>query len=879
MDNSDKIIKEDSLVLREIKLREKAILDNIPDIAWLKDKQGRFIMANEQFCKACGYKLEDLIGKTDLDIWPLDLAQSYMQDDQEVIKSKKRKCVQERLSDVEGKIAWIETVKTPIFDEDDKIIGTTGIARDITKRKLMEEKIEDVRAELELRVKVRTAELTSSNEELRKEMRLVEETKSKLLDMGNFLNGVFNSIQDGLCVLDTEMNVLRVNPAMEKWYAYSMPLVGKKCYQAYHQRDKPCDSCPVLETFGTYKAAHCISPLEDKDKKIVGYFDLFSFPMFDKNNEKLIGVIEYVRDVTEHRENEIHMQQALSLLHATLEACADGILVVDFNGKVVSSNQRFLDLWQIPPDLMSDQDDKKLLDFVSSQLVDSKDFMKNVQWLYDNPNEESFDVLKFKDGRVLERFSIPQKIQNKVVGRVWSFRDVTKTKDYENELKVYHEKLEVLVEQCTRALEAEISEKKFMETEANTLHRRMEFILGATKTGLDIIDKNYNVIYVDPEWARQYGDWKGKKCFEYFMDRKNPCPECAVEKAIKTKKVVVTEEILSKEGNRPIQVTTIPFQNERGEWLVAEVNVDISQKKKNDEELHRYRSHLEKLVDERTEDLLQETAKYKNSEFEKTRLNRELYKANEKLKSVSLVDAQTGLYNYRYLQEVIEAEFHQARRYAQHLALIMLDVDYFKSINDVYGVAFGDLVLKQLAKQLKKMVRRYDVLVRYSGEEFVIISPRLDRQIALNMAQRLLESLNFINFGNKKHSVKLKLSFSVVSFPEDRAMSGIDLVNLSNKVLNRVKESGGNRVFTTVDIKSSIKKGLEKLSKAMELKGLKNKIDKLNKQTKQGLSESIFAFAKTLELKDHYTGKHVENTVHFATEIAKELNLPKDDIE
>lgn len=879
MDNSNKTKKEDNLVLRESKFREKAILDNIPDMAWLKDKQGRFIMANEQFCKACGFKLEDLVGKTDLDVWPLDLAQSYMKDDQEVIKSKKRKCVQERLSDKEGKIAWIETVKTPIFDEQDKIIGTTGIARDITKRKLMEERVEDVRAELELRVKVRTAELTSSNEELRKEMRLVEETKGKLANMGNFLNGVFNSIQDGLCVLDTEMNVLRVNPALEKWYEHNMPLVGKKCYQVYHQANKPCDFCPVLETYKTRKVAHYISPLEDKEKNIVGYFDLFSFPMFDEKKEKLIGVIEYVRDISEQKKIEIKTQQTLSLLSATLEACADGILVVDFNGKIASSNQKFIDLWNIPKELLLLNDDKKLLDFVSNQLIDPKYFVTNVQRLYDNSNAESFDVIRFKDGRVFERFSIPQKIGNKVVGRVWSFRDVTKTKDYENELKVYHEKLEILVEQRTKALETEIASRKILEIEANALHRRIEFILGATNTGLDIIDKNYNIVYVDPEWARKYGDWNEKKCYEYFMDRKSPCSKCAIEEAFKTKKIVVSEEDLAKEGNRPIQVTTIPFQNEKGDWLVAEVNVDMTQKKKLDEELLRYRNHLEQLVEERTQDLLKETARYRNSEIEKSKLNRELIKTNEKLKSVSLVDAQTGLYNYRYLQEVIEAEFHQSRRYAQNLSLIMLDVDYFKSINDVYGVAFGDLVLKQLAKQLKRMVRRYDILIRYSGEEFIIISPRLDRAIAFNMAQRLLENLNFINFGNKQHNVKLKLSLSVVSFPEDRAMSGIDLVNLANKVLNKVKESGGNRVFTTVDMKSPLKKGLEKLTKAMELKGLKSKIDKLNKQTKQGLSESIFAFAKTLELKDHYTGEHVENTVHFATEIAKELKLPTEDIE
>lgn len=438
-------------------------------------------------------------------------------------------------------------------------------------------------------------------------------------------------------------------------------------------------------------------------------------------------------------------------------------------------------------------------------------------------------------------------------------REISKRKEIENELKIYHEKL--------------------MEAQADILYRQIGFILAATKTGLDIIDKNYNILYVDPEWARQYGDWKEKKCFEYLMDRKSPCPACAVDEALKTKKTVVTEKVLPKEANRPVQVTSIPFQNEKGSWLVAEVNVDISQKKKVEGELQRYRNHLEQLVEERTKDLLQETVRYRNSEFEKTRLNRQLVKINEKLKSISLIDVHTGLYNYRYLQDVIEVEFNQARRYAQNLALIMLDVDYFKSINDVYGVAFGDLVLKQLAGQLKRMVRRYDILIRYGGEEFIIISPRLDRNIAFNMAQRLFESLNFINFGNKKHSVKLKLSFSVVSFPEDRVKNGVDLVNLANRVLNRVKESGGNRVFSALDIKSQLKKGIESISKLVGVKTLKNTITKLNKQSKQGLSESIFAFAKTLELKDHYTGEHVENTVHFATEIAKELNLPKEDIE
>ena len=251
--------------LRKVEYQQRAILDNIPDIAWLKDVQGKFIAVNESFAKVCGFKVDAIIGKTDLDIWPKELALNYQADDQDVISSKKRKCVQERLMTQDGVEQWIETIKTPFFDDHGKVIGTTGIARNITLHKSETERLKEIRAELELRVKVRTAELANANEVLCKEIRLVQEAHKELSNLGNFFTNIFNSIQDGLCVLDAKMNILKVNLTMEKWYAYNMPLVGKKCYQAYHQRTKPCDICPVEETLKTHKAAHFINPMEDKD--------------------------------------------------------------------------------------------------------------------------------------------------------------------------------------------------------------------------------------------------------------------------------------------------------------------------------------------------------------------------------------------------------------------------------------------------------------------------------------------------------------------------------------------------------------------------------------------------------------------------------------
>lgn len=139
--------EETERALRETLLVQNAILDNIPDMAWLKDKEGRFLAVNRSFEEASGIKRDELEGKTDFDFWPQSLAERFREDDEEVMRSRNRKRIEE--SQVRGPTGskWIETIKSPIFNDRGEAIGTTGITRDVTERKRIREELEHALAE------------------------------------------------------------------------------------------------------------------------------------------------------------------------------------------------------------------------------------------------------------------------------------------------------------------------------------------------------------------------------------------------------------------------------------------------------------------------------------------------------------------------------------------------------------------------------------------------------------------------------------------------------------------------------------------------------------------------------------------------------------
>lgn len=141
--------KQSEAMLKETLLRQAAILNSIPDMAWLKDNKGTYVAVNEQFTKVAGRNIEDIVGKTDFDIWSETFAEMYHKDDLEVMQSRKRKHIEELQADNQGRLYWVETFKTPILNEAGEVIGTVGIAREITERKQAELERESLIHELE----------------------------------------------------------------------------------------------------------------------------------------------------------------------------------------------------------------------------------------------------------------------------------------------------------------------------------------------------------------------------------------------------------------------------------------------------------------------------------------------------------------------------------------------------------------------------------------------------------------------------------------------------------------------------------------------------------------------------------------------------------
>ncbi len=274
----------------------KAVFDGIQDGISVLDKELNIVSVNQAMERWYAHMMP-LVGKKCFHAYHGRSAPCVVCPTIKAIQSGVPHMNEVPLTGADGVHGWLELYAFPMLGDDGKPAGAIEYVRDITERKRAEDKIR--------------------HDEW-------------------FLQAVFDGIQDGISVLDTNMRIVRVNNAMERWYAHAMPLVGKLCYEAYHLRSEPCTICPTRRAMlkGTPQMDEI--PLTGP-KGVEGWLELYAFPMYDDNGV-CIGVIEYVRNVTKRREAEEAFRKSQQLLQKTFASLRDAAFIIDLDMRVLDCN-------------------------------------------------------------------------------------------------------------------------------------------------------------------------------------------------------------------------------------------------------------------------------------------------------------------------------------------------------------------------------------------------------------------------------------------------------------------------------------------------------------------------------------------------------------
>jgi len=257
-------------------------------------------------------------------------------------------------------------------------------------------------------------------------------------------------------------------------------------------------------------------------------------------------------------------------------------------------------------------------------------------------------------------------------------------------------------------------------------------------------------------------------------------------------------------------------------------------------------------------------------------LERELVNKDKKIGKIVLLDPAAGCYNWRYFLHRAQQEISRARRALHPVSFLVVDIDYFRQINEVYSAKIGDEIIREFVKFLKGFLRKEDILARWREDEFFILLPYVPAEEAYKLAKRIKHKIFSSVFKYKKLRLHIRTSIGVVSFPEDSVRNARDVINALYKCLVFAKKRGGDTVVRYSEPPSD--KSLPE-KKEENIEDLKTKIKKLNGLLTRDLLEMIYGFARAIEAKDFYTGKHVEYTATIAATIAKKLHLPETEVE
>ncbi|MES2644231.1 MAG: PAS domain S-box protein [Myxococcota bacterium] len=387
------------------------ILENLPAVVFMKDTRGRYSVVNRSFEVFVGRGREEILGRTDEELFSAEIAERFKREDGKVFATRSVVEVEQMIPRDDRPHTFLVS-KFPLIGPDGVPRSVGGVASDIT--------------------------------EIHRLTRAVQDSEARLRD-----------------VIEHSTNMFYAHD-LEQVFTYMSP-------QSRHFFGCDPDEAKVRWTDFVPDSASNRLAMEATERAIrtrqrqpayeIEVRSRSGDPLWVEVNEapvvrdgRVVAIVGALTDIDERRRAEHGRLRALSLLEATLEASGEGLVVVDRARRLAGFNQRYIAMWRIPAEVLETGDHELGVQHAEDQLLDPEGFAVRIREIYTRPEEDSFDVLHLQDGRILERYSRPQRLDAEVVGRVWSFRDVTAQRRAEEELLQHRDHLAELVSERTREL-------------------------------------------------------------------------------------------------------------------------------------------------------------------------------------------------------------------------------------------------------------------------------------------------------------------------------------------------------------------------------------------------------------------------------------------